>query len=220
MPFLGLECLLHPVEFESYAEVTRRLYQTLRQVSGKEIIFEISKRVGRAQALDRIGDLDVAFIHLVRDGRCFLVSSFQHKQKKRMQVGMHGKFSTAFLIRTSLEWVLTNRMAEKVIAESKRPALRIRYEDFVVDPIHALNRIAVELSVDLTAVCTGLGSGKPINFGHMGGGNEIRLAGPTFLRLEEPWKQPLPPGANRIFWALASSTARRYGYTRQESSLP
>ncbi len=185
VPTLGLERLLHPAEFETYAEITRRLYQTLRKVSGKDIIIEISKRVGRAQTLARIGELDVAYIHLVRDGRGFLLSSHRRNQKKMDQDGIYKKLSTAFLIRSSLEWVFTNRMAEKVIAESKRPALRVRYEDFAVDPIHALNRITVTLSVDLSTLCTDIGSGKPINFGHMGGGNKLRLVGPTLLRLEE-----------------------------------
>lgn len=214
VPFLGLERLLHQSEFVTYADVTRRLYQSLQQVSGKEIIFEISKRVGRAQTLNRIGGLDVAYIHLVRDGRGFLISTLKHKQRKWQQTGKRKESWSSLLIRTSLEWVITNRMAEIVTANSRRPSLRIRYEDFTVDPTRSLEQIADTFSLDLTAVHACLEQSKLIDFGHVGGGNQVRLAGPMIIRLDESWKQQLKPSSGRLFWVLAGGTAKRFGYKR------
>jgi hypothetical protein len=219
VPFLNLQRLLYREEFETYADVTRGLYQSLYKVSGKEIIFDISKRVGRAQALNRIAGLEVYYIHLVRDGRGYVVSSLKPK-RKWAQTENPKKPSVGFLVWTSLEWVFTNRLAEKIIADSHRPSLRLRYEDLAVDPATALDRISTAFAIDLSSVQDYLESGKLINFGHMGEGNRIRLTGPTALRLDESWKQALPLYAARLFWVLAGATSRRYGYSQPGLIFP
>lgn len=219
IPFLDLQLRFHQNEFESYATATRRIYQILQQMSQKAIIFDISKKVGRARMLNRIEGLEVGYIHLIREGRGYLTSTIKHMHRQ-MQRGRRGMPLIRLLIQSSLEWVLTNRMAEKAVADSQRTALRLRYEDFAANPDREIDRIAETFSLDMNAVHDGLRSNGPIHFGHMWGGNEIRLSGPVDLVLDEAWKGHISPSAERLFWALAGRTSQRYGYSREGGVAP
>lgn len=202
--------------FAGYAAATRRIYQILTELSHRQIIVDISKKVGRGQALAQMGGLDLSFIHLVREGRGYLASSIKH-MRRRQQRGSQEPPLPILLTRSILEWIVTNRMAERMIATSGLPSLRIRYEDLIADPSCQVDRVARALSLDLDAVQVSLKSSQPVSFGHMWGGNEIRLQGPMHLIADETWKQAISPLMDQIFWVVAGSTSGHYGYARDGS---
>jgi hypothetical protein len=203
--------------FASYATATRHIYQILSELSHRQIIVDISKKVGRGQALARVGGLDLSFIHLVREGRGYLASSIKH-MRRRQQRGSQELPLPILLARSTLEWIVTNRMAERMIARSGLPSLRIRYEDLVADPSRQVDRVAGAFSLDMDAVQVSLKSSQPVSFGHMWGGNEIRLQGPMHLIPDETRKQAISPLTDRIFWMVAGSTSGHYGYARDGSA--
>lgn len=203
-----------PHVLEQYARLVRKQFHVISELSGKQIIIDNSKRVGRAGALARVKDLDIAYIHLIREGRGFLASSLKRYKQHRLE--KHSKERPLiFLMRSTLEWILINRTAERITTSSGKPYLRIRYEDFITHPSGSLERIGDLLGVGMDGILEQVLSGTPLPRGHMGGGNLSHLAGSVTFRLDETWKLDLPASWQSLFWALAGTTERRYGYSRK-----
>jgi hypothetical protein len=204
-----------PLGFDVYSGITRALFQAIERVSGRPITIDISKRPGRALALSHIQDLEVSYIHLVRDGRAFLSSNLKrrHRQGRKSRSLEPGRSGTLdYLVFLSLEWAINNRIAEQVMLQSNRPWLRIRYEDLTSDPVATLGAIGNFLRIDATPLIKQIQARESISFRHIGGGNRARFLGPTELRADESWRQTLPPGSEFILRALAGRMQRRYGY--------
>ena len=53
----------------------------------------------------------------------------------------------------------------------------LSYEEFVHDPVHALNDIAAWAGLDLTRVCASLIDNGDFNVGHIVTGNRVRKQG-------------------------------------------
>lgn len=198
---------------DEYSNLMRNLFNILSEVSGKQIVIDTSKRVGRAASLARVDDLDITYIHLVRDGRGFLASRLKRFEQGRQ--GLTGTLiSNNFIIRSSLEWIMINRTAERILSSSRRPFLRLRYEDLVLHPVESLERIGGLLGVGMDDVVSQMASDEPIPRGHIGGGNLNHLSGQIVFHLDESWKQTLPRSAQHLFWLFACQIAFKYGYTR------
>jgi hypothetical protein len=195
--------------FQEYARLTHLLFETLAEVSGKPYLIDTTKSAGRALALASVDGINVEYIHLVRNGLAFIVSSMKRKFK---QWHLHGYTENSFIFQFSLKWLFTNLAAERVAKVTKRPVAKIIYEAMMNDPVTVLAQAGQTLGLDLRPTAERVASGAPIDFHHCVDGSNIRKGGPTPLRLSPDADKPIPAQIKRIFGITAGWLAKRYGY--------
>ncbi|MCC6456086.1 MAG: hypothetical protein IT328_14120 [Caldilineaceae bacterium] len=212
---------LHTERFCRYAQMTAALYEAIRDVSGKGVIVDSSKSPMRNYALLCTGALDLRLIHLVRDGRG-IVWSKKRPRIKNIEGGIPHDSAAVSALRTSQEWMFTNLKSEWVARQAGAEKARcILYERFVEKPDVMLQEIGGLVGEDLSPVAALLTTGNMMQIGHVVGGNHVRMAGQIALRKDTEWTRHLPNRDRRIFWLLAGSLARHYGYrARGEAPIP
>ena len=196
--------------FGAYADRTQALFEAVRAVSGKSIIVDSSKNPVRALALSMISGVDLRVVHLVRDGRG-VIWSYMKKKNMGRNIPSDRLYTSSW--RAGFLWFLINVSSEFVLWKTGLHGVRIKYEDFVEQPEEVLKQIGQMLEIKFDAVAKLLSSGKEVVIGHPIAGNRIRMAGSIRFRPDYEWKKLLPKNVQRIFWLLAGSLARKYGYS-------
>src|SRR5262249_40343417 len=139
--FLGAGLRRDP-EFREYLESLRSLLLCVLETSGRSCLVDSSKKPMRALHLSLADDLDVHFLHLVRDSRGVAFSKAKAFARDD-RGGVQADVRAAPVARTARRWLLTNLVCSSFLSRP-RPGryLRLRYEDFVSDPGATLRRIA------------------------------------------------------------------------------
>jgi len=186
------------------------LVRIIAQSSGKEIVSESSKNAvrGYLYGLARARDFDVYYIHLVRDGRGYILSQTELPDGASSRAE---KASVAPWVLT-LRWVVPNFLAMLLCSRPKNRYLRVRYEDFVERPVQVLEQVGRFLGVDMSPVVETVRLGQPIPVTHLVGGNRVRF-NPT-ITLESRYADPALVSRNDrwSFWALGGWMSYLYGY--------
>ena len=147
--------------FSKYSDHTYALFQAIQQTSGKPVIVDTSKRFSRAIALSLVDGIELRVIHLVRDARGVAYSWTKPTRPRQRS-----------WIDASVRWNITNTAFEYVkknIGEDR--VLRIRYEDFILNPKEALNEIGKFINEDLSSLALDLTNGRFLSTEHVGIGN-------------------------------------------------
>ncbi|MGH2806089.1 MAG: sulfotransferase [Actinomycetota bacterium] len=194
-----------------YAAVTERLYRTIVDVTGCDVIVDSSKRPSYAAFIRRLEDCDPYFIHLARDPRASAYSWLG-----RRYVSPHGgEVPRRNAIDSTLRWNLLNLGSETLL---KRVAgerqMYLRYEDFVAAPLETV-----------TDVCALVGeSDRPLPFidertvmldaNHTIAGNPSRFSsGRLELRDTAEWRTQQDRVSRWLATVVALPYLRRYGYS-------
>ena len=187
-----------------------QLVQAVSKVSGRPIVVDSSKSLGRGYLyrLERGHGLDVRYIHMVRDGRAFLWS----KGARPDGEGVGKRTPSRSPLRLAGLWLTTNFVASVVFRVQSGRYLMVRYEDLTERPNDTLERIGRFLDVDLTGVGRDLAAGRPIPISHVVGGNRLRFSKGLTLRADAEWERALPRKDRAVFWAVAGWLAWWDGY--------
>ena len=205
--------LLHSVHSRAILNHTRHLNQLIQTIagrSGKPIVIDSSKVAGRGLLYGWVphDELDVRYLHVVRDGRGVVWSRTIRALRK--DVGPNWRARPPPVL--ALLWVGANVLSTLLFSFRRGRYLRIRYEDLVADPSATLERVGRFLGVDLTEVIAAVREQRPIPVTHVVGGNRLRLNQTLTLRSDTKWERDLPEEDERIFWGIAGWLARLYGY--------
>lgn len=198
--------------YRPYLETLRRLYTAVAEETGARVVVDSSKYPSYGYLLGLVPGLDVSVVHLVRDPRAVAYSW----TRRKMEVRAHGQIrpmGESAPLRTARDWMLWMALCDVYGKASQRAPLRLRYEDFVGDPVTALAAILQHVGE----------SGRPLPFlsghrvtlagNHTVGGNPGRLrAGPVDLRLDDEWMRALPARQRATVSAVCWPALRRYGY--------
>jgi Sulfotransferase family len=203
-------------QFESYARLTRALFESVHAVSGKPIIVDSSKSPVRAFSLGMIPGIDLRLVHLIRDGRGVMVSRGKSFQMN-LQAGVEWDHEAQPVWKSGVHWVVLNLVAEWVCAQlGPERTIQIRYEDFVDDPKNTLDRIGSLLGLDLRDVANAASLGKALEVGHNVGGNRVRKSEKVSLQPDaREWRDTLSAREQRLTWLFLGWLMRRYGYKRE-----
>jgi Sulfotransferase family len=192
-------------ELERYARLTASLYGTIRDVTGARLVVDTSKRAGNAAVLRLVPEVDVRFVHLVRDPRAVAWS-----WRKRAAAG-HGPVSVA------RDWSSFNVLFEAIRARHGRGrSVRVRYEDLVRSPGRTLSQLAGFAGSGGTRLP--LVDDRTLRLGpnHTVLGNPVRFrTGEVVLEEDREWEWRLPAGDRRLVTALTAPLLVRYGYGRR-----
>ncbi|WP_433374681.1 sulfotransferase [Actinoplanes sp. CA-142083] len=208
-----------PEEVHEYAEYYSRVYAAAAEVSGARIVVDSSKHSALAHVLRWAGDLNLRVVHVVRDARGVAYS--WTKTVSRPETDGAAEMTRYSPGRSALLWNAHNA-AFGLLARRGVPVRRIRYEEFVSDPLVALADLASFAGIvlgpsDLSFVEDGHAD---LKVGHSAAGNPMRFTvGRVALRRDDAWVSALPSRQRRLVGAVCAPMLRAYGYPLSPSEV-
>lgn len=198
---------------DAYQDLTDRLYQAVRDVSGASVLIDASKQVGYALLLRDLPSVELRLLHLVR--RSHGVAYSWSRQVRKPDVGdgeglmsVHSPWWTISL------WVTDNLLYDAVAWRTPMATL-VRYEDVVVAPQAQLTRIVRQLelpAVDPTLSHLG-DSVIDLPPSHALSGNPMRFQqGRVVLRADDEWRTAMSRPRRAAISAATWPLLLRYGY--------
>ncbi len=179
--------------------------------SDDRVLLESSKHLSTAALLSLDPALDVRLLHLVRDPRGVAYSWTKEVARPEAGNELMPRYSPA---RTAARW-LTDNLGFEVLAR-RVPSLRMRYEDFLADPVTWLYRIGGLLDLAPDNVETSFLRGSTAHLTtpmHSVAGNPLRFGGSdTILRLDDAWRRSLPRQDRLLVTTLTAPLLTAYGY--------
>jgi hypothetical protein len=186
------------------------LYRAVRDRSGASLIVDSSKLPSYGRVIDQITEIELSVLHLVRDPRA---TAYSWTRKRQLPDKPGQLMQQQKPAKSAALWYVWNWTTERLWARGAGRYLRLRYEDFVHEPRHSLERILElvdETGRDLPFVTDDSVELRPT---HIVAGNPSRFRhGVVEIRADDEWRTHLSPSARRTVEAIAWPLMRRYGY--------
>jgi hypothetical protein len=198
--------------FRTYTELTQQLFKAIQKVSGKSIILDPSKNPARGFALSLMPELELNFIHWIRDARG-VAFSLQKEFEKNEGSGIDRDYMAQSVWRSALFWNIINLQAEWVITQKdKNKSIRVLYEEFLANPTLILDKIGALVGTDLSQLAADVNAGKIMPVEHNIAGNRLRMQKEVKLQPDLEWIDNFPVKEQRLLWFLTGWLASKYGY--------
>ena len=191
-----------------YLRTLSRLYRAVAEVSGSQVVVDSSKLPSYGFVLAQVPDLDVRFVHLVRDPRG---TAYSWSRTKAQPDGDRDMQRMSVLKSSSL-WLAWNASAPALFRDPSRYRM-IRYEDLVARP-----RDFVDQILDFAEHT---GNGTPfvgertvsLERSHAVAGNPNRLeSGRVELREDHAWTTALGRSQRALVTAVTTPLLGRFDY--------
>jgi hypothetical protein len=214
----GRGSLAFRAELAEYLDAYDRLYRSVAEVAGAEVVVDASKSTAQLFAMRRIDDLDLRVVNLVRDARG--VAHSWSKADLRKPASQQGEaMGTYPPARLAVLWAAL-QLESAALGRSFENAARVRYEDLVARPRPTVRRLLDDLGLpprrgDLAHVDEHSVHLAP---SHGVAGSRSRFtAGEIELRLDDAWRSTLPVRARRVVTAVTLPQLVGYGYVGRRS---
>jgi hypothetical protein len=195
------------VTCQIYCRHTDKLLGAIRSVSGRQVLVDSSKRMGRAWMLLRSRPSEVRIIHLVRDPRAMLWSQMKRNveqdYKSPIKAMLH--YSMKNLMSTFVQW----RAPQGTV-------LRMRYEDIVQQPLVEIRRIGSFLGLSMEELSNKIETDPLLLVPHLIDGNRLRQEKSVALRLDDEWRHRLRTGYRWLAVLLTLPFFLIYRYWRAD----
>jgi len=211
--------ILCPVKTQSYRErleqysaLLLELYRAIRKVSASRVIVDSSKVPAHALILNRMPEIDLRVIHLVRDSRAVAFSA----SRKKPNPGVHWDKAytrTYTPVRAALGWSYTNFCTHMLRYVTPHYTF-VRYEELAADPSATLSRLLATLGEPASALAL---EGRRIEFkrNHTCSGNVMRFQrGPIEIVPDTEWVGKMKKGNRLLATALSWPLLLRYAYLK------
>lgn len=184
VPVLLTEKKARSDRFIEYERMSVELFRAIQAVSGKNIIVDSSKNPFRAMALSMMDDIDLRFIHLVRD-RSAVVRSMSKPYKKDPGQGIEVDMPGDPKWKTSLLWHLVNVQISwvgKQLPQDK--ILKVSYEGLISSPAEQIEQIGAMVGENISDIKQRISEKKPFAIGHKIAGNRLRMEKEVTLKVK------------------------------------
>lgn len=191
-----------------------RIYRAVADVSGAEVVVDASKGPALGQALAGASDLDVRILNVVRDPRAVAWSWNRQVERPHATSGADQMWRIPAR-RSGAQWSALQLEMTAISRIGKAPTARLRYEDFVADPVAALTTATAALGVPLTAAELPTVSDGSVALGPSHGlsGNPARFrSGDVAIRRDDRWVTEIPAADRAVVTALTLPLLLAYGY--------
>ncbi len=190
---------------EKYGHYINLIFDTMFELSGKNILIDSSKRPARALALSKFLHYDVYIIYLIRNPvqviRSFAKKDVEQASKNWVSANLYYFFANAF----------------SCIVEKKSPKekfQKIYYENFLRFPVEQLSLVENQFSIDLSVAKERIQLKQPLEVGYLFDGNRIRMQESlileqTFQPIEKRPHEFITSSLNRFWWNEKLQTLSR-----------
>lgn len=201
---------------EPLLETLTMLYTTIEHRTGSRVIVDSSKNPAYGYLIGMVPELDVRYVHLIRDAPAV---AYSLSKRKESEPGRNLPRKGAW--ESSVDWTARNLATERHLRSPR--LMRLRYEDLVSDPeasVLAVTRLMGESGSQLSFL-----SGDEIEMAvrpHSVFGNPRRFRpGPTKLRTDDQWRSSMAGRAAVAVKVLTFPLRIRYGYVpwRERSNV-
>jgi hypothetical protein len=198
-------------DLDEFSRANKALYRAAQQESGCRILIDSSKFNRDCIVVNRMPDVDLYVVHLIRDSRAVAYSWL--RKKVRPEVHLRKEFMANLGVKvSSREWLFTNAMSE-----SLRPFLkhyfRLYYEDLVDDPRGVLSRVCAAVDEPEPVLDFIDGCSAHLAKAHTVAGNPIRFQeGLVPIRADTEWVEKLSRRHKSIVTAITWPLLQHYGY--------
>jgi Sulfotransferase family/Sulfotransferase domain len=188
------------------------VYRSIAAVTGSRVIVDSSKLPAYANLLAATPGIDLKVVHLVRDPRGAAHSWSSRKVlddgAARPHMEQIGPGKSAVL------WDVWNLATGALFDCGPDRYLRIRYEDFVSDPVASVRRILAMVGLQDSALPF-VGPHEAItSVNHSVAGNPDRLRhGSVTLQRDDRWVRAMPVRHQFLVSAITAPLLLRYGYS-------
>ena len=205
----------------AYRDLMSSLYRGIHEVAEAQVIVDAMKIPAHVYMLSgMIPEVDVRFVHLVRDSRGVANSNAKvvPRQGSIASQPYRGRRGPA---KSAIRWTWFNLSSDVLSLVRRVPMIRIRYEEFVHEPAAALRRMAAFMDEtiaddDLAFV---QGHEATMSSGHLVAGNRMRLrSGPITISEDDAWRRDLSPRSRRVVTGMTWPMLRHYGHLGSASS--
>jgi hypothetical protein len=196
-----------------------RLYQAVAAVTDARVVVDASKGPALGAALAGAPDVDLRTLNVVRDPRAVAWSWRRHVERPHAASGGAGGAGDEMwripLHRAASQWSALQLEVEAIARWGGTPSSRVRYEDFVADPVGSLVTAARGLGLSLAS-----GDLPPVDEtgielapSHGLSGNPGRFrSGTVPLRRDDRWTIEMPGRSRAMVTALTLPLLKKYGY--------
>jgi hypothetical protein len=193
--------------------VVEKLYRSIEEVSGSQVIVDSSKFPSYAYILDRIPSIDLHCVHLVRDVRACTYSWTKEKTRRDVRRGARRTMRQFGSLRTSAKWSFQNVLVEQICRERPDHYTRVRYEDFCRDAPAEIRRVLCSVGEGERSLPMASDQSVELRGSHTVWGNPSRTrTGSIKIRLDDTWKTELGAITTAGVTALTWPLLLRYGY--------
>ncbi len=192
-----------------------RIYRAVAQVTGSEVVIDASKGPALGQALTGAPGIDLRILNVVRDPRAVAWSWNRRVDRPHVTAG-DAQMWRIPAHRAAGQWSALQLEMEAIarLGRDGRSA-RLRYEDFVADPVGSLVRAMSGLGLPLSAQDLPVVTQDQVSLGPSHGlsGNPGRFrTGALQLRRDDRWTTEMPTADRAVVTALTLPLLRAYGY--------
>ena len=197
------------------------IYRAVAEVTGARVVVDASKGPALGQALAGAPGIDLRMLNVVRDPRAVAYSWQRHVDRPQVTVGSQQMWRIPAR-RAAAQWVALQVEMELIARAGGGRGTRLRYEDFVADPVQSLVTATAALGVplapaDLPAVEQGR---VQLSSSHGLSGNPSRFrSGVLELRRDDRWVWEMSPRDRAIVTALTLPLLKAYGYDADPRSV-
>jgi hypothetical protein len=191
-----------------------RIYDAVREVTGARVVVDASKGPALGQALAGSPDIDVRLLNVVRDPRAVAWSWSRRVERPHDTAGKEQMWRIPSH-RAAAQWTALQAETEAIARWGQVPAARLRYEDFIADPVDALVGATAALGVPLSPEDLPAVHQARVELGPSHGlsGNPGRFrSGTVELRRDDGWMAEMPGRDRAVVTALTLPLLTTYGY--------
>jgi hypothetical protein len=204
-------------KLNEYADLLGKLLRGIAHVSGAHVVVDGSKLLSRALVLRHVSDIDLSFLHMVRDSRG-VAFSWSKRVARPETVGTvvyMPRFGPAAI---SAQWLYHNVGAHLLGLLGQRHAF-MRYETFVENPQAELSRVLQLLGhMDSVEGLGFIGREMSLRPTHSVWGNPMRLdSHAVAIRLDDQWRRDMRQRDRRVVTTITWPLLYAYGYTRRQT---
>jgi hypothetical protein len=195
-----------------YRLLLDKLYRSVVHHSGARVLIDASKDPSTLFLLATLAEVRVTVVHLVRDVRG-VTYSWRKKKLRPEFVGRRVYMQQHSVTKTAGFWLYGNLLCE-LSARHLDGYVRLRYEDFVRQPVESVR-----------AICSAVGNDRP-DLGylsqdscrlqresHIISGNPNRFSSPEIrFRIDEEWKTKMKRSERLTAAFCGLPLLMRYGY--------
>lgn len=190
------------------------IYRAVAEVTGSVVVVDASKGPALGAALSGSPDLDVRMLNVVRDPRAVAWSWTRRAERPHSTAGVQEMWRIP-VHRAAAQWSVLQLEVEAVRLSGGVAAARLRYEDFVADPVGSLERSTGTLGLPLARADLPVVDGGQVVLDRSHGlsGNPGRFrSGEVALRADDGWRNDMPADSRALVTMLTLPLLRAYGY--------